>query len=513
MRNKLFLVLVFLSLLQGLKAQNYSQFRTTTAEQDWVLYDVNNTDFWTIVDIKVYINSNKSYALYIKGDTYISGNWGCANYAQHVEINNREWKFDKSYIFGERNKGKFVPVRIWFPRIPCGMSEFSYCEPGFTTWSHIPVYNNPNSEHTKWTRNSLFDHWNAEGINKIEGIYDFMVTNNQNWWGNSKHSLAVVKSPTGYDVVYLAGSNYSGAWTEGDLKGRISATSVSGLFKSTLWLMENKRPSANSFYISFDTNSLYIYENDQNINAEFLKIYPTAEDALLEEAHSSSSTNSKGGIVSTGGTKGQLQATGSGFMVDQSGVIATNYHVIENANAIEVFLNNGKELVGYDVKVLCSDKTNDIALLRIDDPNFKQDIPLPYSLSLKTQDVGTSIFAMGYPRSQILGEEIKVTDGIINSRTGFQGDIVTYQISATIAPGSSGGALFNQSGEIIGITSAGISKADIAQNVNYAIKSIYLYTLMESVSLNIPAGNMLKNMSFQEKIKSISPFIAYIKIY
>lgn len=54
------------------------------------------------------------------------------------------------------------------------------------------------------------------------------------------------------------------------------------------------------------------------------------------------------------------------------------------------------------------------------------------------------MFALGYPMSDILGEEIKVTDGIISSKTGYQGDVVTYQISVPIQPGNSGGPLFDK---------------------------------------------------------------------
>ena len=56
------------------------------------------------------------------------------------------------------------------------------------------------------------------------------------------------------------------------------------------------------------------------------------------------------------------------------------------------------------------------------------------------------MFALGYPMSDILGEEIKVTDGIISSKTGYQGDVVTYQISVPIQPGNSGGPLFDKNG-------------------------------------------------------------------
>ena len=83
-------------------------------------------------------------------------------------------------------------------------------------------------------------------------------------------------------------------------------------------------------------------------------------------------------------------------------------------------------------------------LLKIKDNRFNNLQPIPYSFGSGTKDVGTSVFAMGYPKLSYLGEELKVTDGIISSKTGYQGDITTYQISAPIQPGNSGGPLFDK---------------------------------------------------------------------
>ena len=98
-----------------------------------------------------------------------------------------------------------------------------------------------------------------------------------------------------------------------------------------------------------------------------------------------------------------------------------------------------------------------------------------FNISPSVSDVGTSAYALGYPLRSTMGDEIKLTDGIISAKTGFQGDISTYQISVPIQPGNSGGPLFNKDGTIIGITSSGHTGA---QNANYAIKTNYLYILL-----------------------------------
>jgi len=78
------------------------------------------------------------------------------------------------------------------------------------------------------------------------------------------------------------------------------------------------------------------------------------------------------------------------------------------------------------------------------------------------------VFILGYPLRATMGDEIKVTNGIISSRSGFKGDITTYQISAAAQPGNSGGHLFNKDGNLVEIVSA---KPLEAENATYAVKS------------------------------------------
>lgn len=205
-------------------------------------------------------------------------------------------------------------------------------------------------------------------------------------------------------------------------------------------------------------------------------------------------------------------ASGSGFFIDSSGYIATNFHVIDGANGIDIFVvQDGKTSV-YEAKSIIVDKTNDLAIVKITDNKFSNIGAIPYTWSTDIMDVGTSVFAMGYPYLSSLGEEIKVTDGIISSKTGYQGDIATYQISAPIQPGNSGGPLFDKIGNLLGITSAGIPSLD---NVGYAIKVSYLNNLIDVCPepLQIPTSNKLQSLSFTEKIKDISQYVVIIKIY
>lgn len=219
-------------------------------------------------------------------------------------------------------------------------------------------------------------------------------------------------------------------------------------------------------------------------------------------------TNIPGGTIPSS----KYKASGTGFFIDTRGYIATNYHVIDGAQGIDVLVTNNGRTTTYSARSVVSDKSNDLAILRIDDTSFSMLSPIPYMISSGTKDVGTNVFAMGYPELSHLGEEIKVTDGIISSKTGYQGDITTYQISAPIQPGNSGGPLFDNNGNVVGITNAGVQSL---QNVGYAIKVSYLQNLIEASpeGINLPSNSQISSLSFTEKVKKISPYVVIIKIY
>ena len=82
---------------------------------------------------------------------------------------------------------------------------------------------------------------------------------------------------------------------------------------------------------------------------------------------------------------------------------------------------------------------NDLAIIKIADVKFEGVKELSYNFKTRNSDVGTKVYAFRYPMAlNAMGNEIKVSDGIISSKTGFDGEITTYQISAPIQPGSSG---------------------------------------------------------------------------
>ena len=159
------------------------------------------------------------------------------------------------------------------------------------------------------------------------------------------------------------------------------------------------------------------------------------------------------------------QGQGSGFVLDKSGHVLTNYHVIEGANrGIQVTLSNKKS---YKATVVGSDKVHDLALLQIEAQNL-QPVTLADSSEL---NVGQKVYAIGNP----FGLAGTMTRGIISSirsiRTNDGSPIEdAIQTDAAINPGNSGGPLLNSRGEVIGInTMIASNGAEQSSGIGFAI--------------------------------------------
>ncbi len=277
--------------------------------------------------------------------------------------------------------------------------------------------------------------------------------------------------------------------------------------------------SYNLYVMEFDAIPLGV-ENisiQENIpNGFFWKGIQIKNSVKIEDVQGGESVPSSPGKTpsSPGDTSTESWAgSGSGFFISRTGHIATNYHVVDGMTKFQVeYYQNGKKYT-YPAKVISTDPSNDMAIIRIDHKDFTRIPEIPYKFATRTKEVGTDVFTLGYPLTFLMGEEIKYTRGEISAKSGFQGDIRTYQISVPITNGNSGGPLFDYDGNIVGITSSGLRK-DIADNVNYAIKAIYLQTLIDACQENIelPTGIDLTGKSKPEIIKALQGFVVLIKV-
>ena len=201
--------------------------------------------------------------------------------------------------------------------------------------------------------------------------------------------------------------------------------------------------------------------------------------------------------------------SGTGFAL-KDGYIATNYHVVERANRIWVYGVNGNTASGYTANVVAVDKLNDLAIIRISDSRFSGFGVIPYAIKSQMVDVGEDIWILGYPLTQVLGNEVKLTNGLISSKSGYQGDVATYQISAPVQPGNSGGPLFDSKGNVVGIVNAGVPGAE---NVGYAIKTSYLRNLADSYSLStvLPTSGSISSLALKDQVKRVSNYVFMLK--
>lgn len=199
---------------------------------------------------------------------------------------------------------------------------------------------------------------------------------------------------------------------------------------------------------------------------------------------------------------------GSGVLISKN-IVVTNYHVVNESDSVTVLFKENGITEKYTARILVYDKNNDLVLLSIKDSTYKRNDEIPYKVCGKVKDVGTSIFTMGYPMTNSLGQEVKITDGIISSKSGFEGDIVTYQITAPIHPGNSGGGLFDKKGNLIGITN---SKVMQEENIGYAIKISYLLNLIDSAPIDIPIkqGDANENIELPELVRRYTPFVVIV---
>ena len=201
----------------------------------------------------------------------------------------------------------------------------------------------------------------------------------------------------------------------------------------------------------------------------FADLLDVAEHSVVEIDTSATATSRRGRTV-------QQQGAGSGWIMDANGTIVTNNHVIAGATTITVTTFDGKT---FPAQVINTDPANDLALLKINATQL-QSIKIGDASKLRT---GDWVLAIGNP----LGEGIIATQGIV-SRLGVSVPFTSTQTyndlietTAAINPGNSGGPLINMAGEVVGITSLGVSASGV-QGMGYAISMVDALPVIQKLS-------------------------------
>jgi serine protease Do len=163
------------------------------------------------------------------------------------------------------------------------------------------------------------------------------------------------------------------------------------------------------------------------------------------------------------------QSLGTGFVVSNDGLVATNLHVVAGNSKITITLADHREF--QVVEIWNGDRERDLVIMRIE----AQKLPV---LSLGDSSAihpGDSVVAIGHP----LGLEDTVSNGLVSAIRKLDDDLTVLQISAPIAPGSSGGPIFNDKGEVIGVATAIMLGG---QNINFGVPITYVKELLKRPS-------------------------------
>src|SRR6202166_738924 len=160
----------------------------------------------------------------------------------------------------------------------------------------------------------------------------------------------------------------------------------------------------------------------------------------------------------------QVAGAGSGFIIDPSGIIVTNNHVVDHADKITVSLTDGRQL---PATVIGRDELTDVAVIRVKSNEALPSVPWGDS---RKAEVGDWILAAGNPFG--LGGSVSV--GIISAegRDLGSGPFDNFlQLDAPINPGNSGGPVFNMDGQVIGVSSVIVSPTRASVGIGFAIPS------------------------------------------
>jgi S1-C subfamily serine protease len=217
--------------------------------------------------------------------------------------------------------------------------------------------------------------------------------------------------------------------------------------------------------------------------------------------------------ISVPGKASTPRRSGTGFFISDDGFLVTNEHVVNNASDIRVVTMVG----AFRAKVVQSDAGNDLALLKADG-KFSS---LPIAGS-RTVRLGGTVATIGFPNPLLQGFAPKLAKGEIAALSGAADNPRHFQISVPVQPGNSGGALVDERGNVVGVVSAKLNASlalaasgALPENVNYAVKSSYLLSFLESVpgvSPKLKPAEMA-DRKFEDVVKSAQDAAVMVLVY
>ncbi len=313
-------------------------------------------------------------------------------------------------------------------------------------------------------------------------------------------------------VTYSNGNKYVGAFKDDNFHGQGIYTFADGRTKEGMWeqgklLYAQKAPSVEKSIAEKENESLR-----QEI-ARLKKQQQAQTKKIVKKPVKKSPPAKPAG-------------TGSGFFVSKLGHIVTNEHVVRNCGSITVGDSTTNQV---GATLLEKDKRNDLALLRISSTQMASaeskslisklglrveistpSVPLASGGLLRPDDVelGEDLLVSGYPYGDIFSNTIKVTKGIVSANKGMGDDSSQFQMDAAVQAGNSGGPIYDENGNIVGVVVQQLNKLKVAkvmgslpENVNFGIKASTVRQFLTAAGLPTKWSNRSKRRSTKDLAK------------
>ena len=227
--------------------------------------------------------------------------------------------------------------------------------------------------------------------------------------------------------------------------------------------------------ITRGSEHMYVNEQDYALMNMTAQIERAADEPSLD----GKASGKPQGVLPVKEKNAVSYSTGTGFFITANGVMVTCYHTVKDGKNISVWHEPTQR--SYRAELLGVDKENDLAILKVE--NIKS-APVPLASEFSEQR-GSNVLTLGYPIVEVQGYEQKASFGRVNAASGYKGDGRFAQVDVPIHPGNSGGPLFNEKGEVVGVVAASLGRktleatGTIPQNVSYVVKIDYLWPLLK----------------------------------
>jgi len=199
---------------------------------------------------------------------------------------------------------------------------------------------------------------------------------------------------------------------------------------------------------------------------------------------------------------------GTSFLIDGKGYLLTSSHVVSDASQVFVQNNKGQD---FRAEIIYNDVKRDLAILKINDQDFKPLINLPYGIRKSASELAEPIFTLGYPK-----DEIVYGEGYLSAMTGFKGDTMSSQITISANPGNSGGPVLNKNGEVIGMLNA---RQRTAEGVVFAVKSQHIFRTIDELkrldsiqNIKMSTSSSIRGMERTQQVKKIEECVYMVKV-